>query len=247
MQIKTSDLVRYGLWVAVLNTANANRKYFGLPTTWVFHVTLNSLILFLPELYAGTAKFLSLDEHAAQNEDFASAVHRMMQDAVVNNPHYGWYVAPVPLAYTVSHPNFNIYKGKWAKRRFLGFGLDAIPHSTTAFGFTNLVSEALAAFSRHTPRKAAWRPLARRANRHSGLIAGALLASASALYETGEYEIHQEELRETGGDETRINMEWSATDTVFDLMSNTIGWLAGMAWGQAKSKKSMPKRAGGGK
>jgi len=161
---------------------------------------------------------------------------------VVDNPRYALYIAPVPLAYTVSHPNFNIYKGNLAKIRLFGFGLDAIPHSTTAFGFTNLVIEALAAFYAHTPRAAAWRPVAAQAHRHSALVAGALLAGASSLYETGEYEIHEEELRETGGDESRINMEWSVQDTVFDLMSNTLGWAAALLL--KKRKRPQPQWRG---
>ncbi len=226
MKIKKTDLLRYALWLGVLNTANANRKYIGQPTTWVFQVALNRDVLFLPELYEGTARVFHLEERAQRNHDLLSAVHGMMEDAVVNNDHYALYVAPVALAYTVSHPKFNIYKGDMAKIRLLGFGLDAISHSTTAFAFTNLVMDAMAAFRHHTPHDAAWRPLAVRAEQHSKLIAGALLGSASAFYETGEYEIHVEELRETRGDESKINMEWSALDTAFDLMSNTLGWLA---------------------
>jgi hypothetical protein len=51
---------------------------------------------------------------------------------------------------------------------------------------------------------------------------------ASALYEAGEYWIHVEELRETGGDETKINLVWSAQDTLFDILSNALGWLAAL-------------------
>jgi len=237
--LKSTDILRYALWLGVLNTANANRKYFGLPTTWVFHLTFNSFILFLPELVKGAADIFQLDARANEQHDLLSTLYSTLDDAVVNNPKYALYVAPVPLAYMVSHPHFNIYKGEWAKLRFLGFGLDAIPHSTTAFGLTNLVMDTLAAFRYHTPRNAAWRPLAVHADRHSRLIAGAFLVGASALYESGEYEIHVEELRETHGDESKINMEWSVQDTVFDLMSNTLGWLAGV---MLRRKKYLPQR-----
>lgn len=226
MKRKSADLLRIALWLGVAGAANANRKYFGLPTTWVFHLTLNSFVLFLPELYRGAADLLQLDARARSRRDLLSAAHGMVEDAVVNNPHYAVYVAPVALAYMVSHPEFNIYKGALAELRILGFGLDALPHSLTAFAFTNLVIDALDAFHQHAPPDASWYPIVANADAHSRAVAGALLIGASALYETGEYEIHNEELRETKGDVSRINLVWSAQDTIFDLMSNTLGWLA---------------------
>ena len=230
MKLKSTDLLRYGLWLGVLNTANANRKYFGLPTTWVIHLTLNSLILFLPELAQATAYVLQLKGRARFKHDLLTTLYYVTEDVVVNNPNYALLVAPVPVAYMVSHPKFNIYKGDFAQLRFLGFGLDAIPHSTTAFGFTNLAMDALDSLRKHTPRDAKWRSLVVMADKHSAEIAGAFLASASVLYESGEYEIHAEELREAHGDESKINMEWSVQDTTFDLLSNTLGWLAGVVW-----------------
>lgn len=226
MRRNDRDLLRYALWLGVLGTANANRKYFGLPTTWVFHLTLNSLLLFLPEIVRGTNRVLDLDARARQKRDLVSTAYGTIQDAVAENPNYALYVAPVALAYMVSHPRFNIYKGEWSKLRLFGFGLDALPHSLTAFAFTRLMMETLAAFRHHTPRDAAWRTPAEKADDNSGVIAGALLIGASTLYESGEYAIHQEEMRETGGDESRINLIWSAQDTLFDLLSNALGWLA---------------------
>ncbi len=224
MKPKSTDWLRYALWLGVAYTANANRKHFGLPTTWVIHITINSFILFLPEIVRGTSTLFKRDTRTAQ-PDLARTIHATLRDAVVNNPYYALDVAPVPLAYIVSHPRLNIYKGDWAKLRFFGFGLDAIPHSTTALGFTNLVMDVLAAFRRNTPVNAGWLALAERAAEHSALVAGALLAAASALYESGEYAIHEEELRETGGDARRINMEWGVTDTIFDLCANALGWV----------------------
>jgi hypothetical protein len=240
MKPNRTDLLRYALWLGVVGTANANRKYYGLPTTWMFHLTLNSLLLFLPELYRGASALLQLDARARHRRDMISAAHGMIQDTVVNHPQYALYVSPVPLAYMVSHPKFNIYKGHLAELRLFGFGLDAIPHAATAFGFTTLVMEALRAFRRHAPPDARWYPYAARADEHSAVVAGALLASASALYESGEYAIHEEELRETGGDITRINLVWSAQDTLFDLMSNSIGWLAAVL---VRARKRKPDRA----
>lgn len=218
-------LLRYALWLGVVNTARANRDYFGLPTTWVFHLALNSFTLFLPELYRGATKVWRLDARAQTQRACLSVAHGMLQDAVVNNPYYALYVTPVALAYMVSHPQFNIYKGALAQWRIAGFGLDALPHALTAFAFTNLAFDALHAFHKHTPSDAQWAALAARADEHAALVAGALLASASAFYESGEYAIHEEELRETHGDANKINLVWSAQDTLFDLMANALGWL----------------------
>ncbi len=226
MNIRPSDILRYALWLGVINTANANRKYFGLPTTWVFHTAINSFILFFPEILQGTNKLLGLDERAEQKQDLVTTVHKTLQQAVVENPNYALYVSPVALAYIVSHPQFNIYKGDFANIRLLGFGLDALPHSLTAFTFTHLIADTLASFRRNTPPNASWHDLAVMADDHSEAVAGGFLVGASALYEAGEYAIHVEELRETGGDESKINLVWSAADTVFDIMSNTLGWLA---------------------
>jgi hypothetical protein len=237
MTIKSSDVLRYALWLGVINTANANRKYFGLPTTWVFHSAINSFILFFPEILQGTNKLLGLDERAKLKQDLITTVHKTLQETVVNNPNYALYVSPVALAYIVSHPQFNIYKGDFAEIRFLGFGLDAIPHSLTAFTFTHLMVDTLASFRRNTPIDAPWRQLAETADEHSTAVAGGLLVGASTLYEAGEYAIHNEELRETGGDESKINLVWSATDTVFDIMSNTLGWLAAALLGPPRRRR----------
>ena len=42
--------LRLGLWGLLLNTANANRIAYGLPTTWLPHTLGNSLGLALPEI-----------------------------------------------------------------------------------------------------------------------------------------------------------------------------------------------------
>lgn len=230
--------LRILLWCGVLYTARANQKYFGLPTTWVFHVTLNSILLFFPEIVRGSSSVLKLGARAKQKRDLVTTAHATIEDAVVTNSQYAWYVAPVALAYMVSHPQFNIYKGAWGKLRLFGFGLDALPHSLTAFAFTHLVMDTLAAFYKNTPPNAAWRALAAQADEHSDKVAGALLVGASALYESGEYAINQEELRETGGDESKINLVWSAQDTLFDVLSNTLGWLAAVLLRRKRAKRA---------
>lgn len=242
MKLKSTDLLRYALWLGVATTANANRKFFGLPTTWVFHITLNSFVLFLPEILSGANKVLNLDERAKQKCDLITTVHGTLQDAVVNNPNYALYTAPVALAYTVSHPQFNIYKGELGELRLFGFGLDAIPHSLTSFAFANLMIDTLTAFRRNTPVNASWRTMAEHAEEHSGNIAGAFLVGASVLYEGGEYAIHEQEMRETGGDVSKINLVWSVRDTLFDILSNTLGWLAAVLLCRRKASAHRAKR-----
>ncbi len=237
--MKPTDLLRYVLWFGVLYTANANKRYFGLPTTWVIHLTLNSFSLFLPELLRLANVLLQLDARTKHERAFLATAHVTLRDAVVNNPNYALYVAPVALAYIVSHPRFNIYKGEFAKLRLFGFGLDAIPHSTTAFAFTNLMMDTLTLFRHNTPVNASWRELAERADEHSGNLAGAFLIGASAMYEAGEYVINQEELRETGGDESKINLVWSAQDMLFDVLSNALGWVAAVV---VRKKKPIQKK-----
>lgn len=224
MKLYRGAVLRYLLWLAVLGTANANRLYFRLPTTWVFHVSFNTLFLLLPELYSGFIHLLRLFRLSPP-----AAPRAVIEEAVVENPRYPTYVAPVALAYIVSHPRFNIYKGPLARLRLFGFGLDALPHAATAFGFTNLLMDILAALVRNAPPRAAWRQAAVWAEQNGALVAGSFLAGASALYELGEFMIRKEELRETGGDVRRVNMEWSLRDMVFDLVSNTLGWLAAIA------------------
>lgn len=227
MKPRPTDLLRFALWLGLANTANANRKYYGLATTWVFHLALDSFILCLPEILSVANKLLRLDARSARQRGLVAAWQGALDDAVINNPNYALYVAPVVLAYIVSHPRFNIYKGDYANIRLLGFGLDAIPHAVTAFAFTNLVVDTLAAFRSNTPADASWRRVAEFGDDHAIMLAGALLLGVSAAYEFGEYEIHESEMRVTGGDVTRINLVWDAKDTLFDLVSNTLGWVAG--------------------
>jgi hypothetical protein len=119
-----STLLRYVLWLGVLNTSNANRKHYRMPTTWVAHLTFNSLTLFLPELYRVVAR---RPKKRGSLDSLLSTADGVMRDVVVNDPRYAIYVAPAAVAVIVAHPRYNIYKGKLGKLRFLGFGLDSIP------------------------------------------------------------------------------------------------------------------------
>lgn len=230
MAVSTGDLLRYGLWAGLLMTANANRRHFGLPTTWVFHAGGNTLALLLPEIYGAIAHALRLDERAARaGGDGWEVAHRLMRELVRDNPRYVAYVAPLTLAYLVSHPKFNIYKGELARWRIAGFGLDSIPHAITAAMLTRLTFDLLDSLARQAPPGSALAERAGRAQAQGELVAGGLLALATAVYETAEWAIHHVELHATGGDVSRINMEWSAADTVTDVCSNTAGWLLAVA------------------
>ena len=77
-----------------------------------------------PEIVRGTNRLLQLDARSRQKRGFVTTLQGTIQDAVVDNPNYAFYVAPVALAYMVSHPHFNIYKGSLADIRLFGFGLD---------------------------------------------------------------------------------------------------------------------------
>lgn len=230
MTVSAGDLLRYGLWIGLLMTANANRRHFGLLTTWVFHASGNTLALLLPEIYGAIAHALRLDERAARADGAGwEAVHRLIRALVRDNPRYVAYVAPLTLAYLVSHPKFNIYKGELARWRIAGFGLDSIPHATTAAMLTRLTFDLLDGLARLAPPGSTLAERAGRAQAQAELVAGGLLTLATAGYETAEWAIHHAELRATGGDASRINMEWSAADTVTDVCSNTAGWLLAVA------------------
>lgn len=215
-----SKSVRIALWLILMATANANRRHFRLATAWLPHAIGNSFALFLPEL---SAIFLDPPEEppAMNTRTALGATLRAMLD---ENPNYALYVAPSVLGYAVSHPKFNIYKGEWAKIRLFGFGLDAIPHSTTAAALCLLIHDTLAELSRQLPRHSPLAPAAAWAAAHPTLVSALVLAAVSALWEGGEYLMQQSELRARNYDYSQINMEWSLQDTLFDVLANFIGW-----------------------
>ena len=239
MAVSRGDLLRYGLWAGLLATANANRRHFGLASTWVFHASLETVALLLPELYGGLARLLRLDERAAHTTSAPLApVHGTLRQVVCDNPRYAAYVAPLVIGYLVSHPKFNIYKGDLAALRLAGFGLDSIPHATTACALSTLIFDTLDALACHTP---AGTPLAgpvRWAQARGTLLSGIVLALVTLIYETGEWIIHNSELRATGGDTSKINMEWSLPDTLTDACSNMAGWLLAVAVRRAQRERS---------
>lgn len=222
----TDRQLRLGLWLALALTANANRKHYGLATTWIPHLVGNSIGLAMPEIVRTLDALL---EVAALNSTSLDGLRAAVREVTDDPPGWAATIAPVTLAYVVSHPQFNIYKGELGELRLLGFGLDAIPHSATAYSLTRLVYHGLAALAKHTPATATFAPWVEVLSDHPLTVSALILAGLTAFYELGEYRIHQQEYAATGGDESRMNMMWDAEDTIRDIMSNFAGWVAATA------------------
>lgn len=218
--------LRYLIWAGVAGTAYANQRHFRLPTTWVPHLTGNTFSLLLPELYRLVDHTLHLEERwPPQKHPTWGALLATFRQIVVENPDYLDYVAPAALAYIVSHPRFNIYRGDWGAIRVAGFGLDSIPHSSTAFALTNLMLDTIETLHSQTPSTSGLAPVLQWIEKNKFLVTGAVLAGLTIAYEYGEYRIRQVELEATHYDESRVNMIWSLQDCIFDSLSNAIGWL----------------------
>lgn len=227
---KFKTYLRYAIWLAVLHTANANRRHFGLTTTWLPHLLGNTAALLLPEIYQLVFKKLGFDHFfgVAKNPT-VSALQQSFEQLAPDNPDYLDYVAPVALAYIVSHPRFNIYRGKWGELNVLGFGLDSIPHCTTAYALSNLVYDTVETVAANAALDMPLQRPTKSLAAHKHLVTAGILASLTLIYETSEYLIHKSELRARNNDISRINMMWSVKDTVFDVLSNGIGWALA-AW-----------------
>lgn len=208
--MKRGDLLRYALWGAVAFTAATKRQEYRMPSAWLPHTLMNSLTLLLPD----AARLI----FRRKPRNF---VEQIVVEVVRDNANYVGYVAPLALGYVLSHPRFNIYKGKLAKIRLAGFGLDAIPHSATAGGLTWLICDtADAAAKTHAgiiTRLARW------STRNNGLVSLTAVAGVTTAWEYAEYRVHAMELAAVG-DEEKINMQWSPDDTVRDIKANVIGW-----------------------
>lgn len=217
---------RAATWLILAESARANRAAFPtLPTTWLPHGLGNSVLLWMPEWVAALDRALGLNA-LCQKEPTLGACYRALDALCVNNPTWAWYVAPSALGYAVSHPRFNIYKGDLGEWQLFGFGLDAIPHSTTAFAVTLLLQDGIQTLADALPEESPLAPLVQPLGRHPALFSAAILATLSAVWETGEWSMQQEELRRTGGDASAINMQWDLRDTLYDLIANSAGWLA---------------------
>lgn len=221
-----SDLLRYGLWLSVAESAMENRREYHMTTTWLPHLLTNSLSLLLPDLLRILIppRKMPLSVDAPPLTQDLEAIEETLVATVRDNPNYAVYVTPLAVGYILSHPRFNIYKGKMAEKRFAGLGLDALPHGSTAFGLTALVIDASERASQIVPRQNPLYPLLRWCKAHPALFSGAVLAGATLFWEVSEYGVHQHELELQGGDVSKINMQWSVEDTARDCAANAIGW-----------------------
>ncbi len=216
-------------WLFLAESVRANRETFPtLPTAWLPHGLGNSLLLWMPELLGALDDGLGL-EARCQRSATARGIRGTLRAICVDNADWGSYVAPSALGYAVSHPRFNIYKGKLAELNLLGFGLDAIPHSVTAYAVARLLQDGILTLAEQMPHDAPLAPLVRALAAKPAVLSGVLLALLSGGWELGEYMMQQDELRRAGGDPEAINMQWDLQDTLFDLFANTLGWLAA-AW-----------------
>lgn len=219
------DYLRYAVWLSLVSAANANRRHFSLATTWVPHLLFNSATLLFPEIYRGVDSLFHLSERLSTDQRSTwSALHATFGQLVLDNPDYIDYIAPATLAYIVSQPRFNIYRGGWAELDLFGFGLDSIPHSSTSYAFSNLIYDIIETLEGNTSANMSIRPYVKWAVTHKVLATGATIAGLTLAYEIGEYLIHKSELKARDHDVSRINMMWSLRDSVFDGVSNAIGW-----------------------
>jgi len=216
--LKPSDLLRYGIWGVLAATADANRREYHMSTTWLPHLVTNSITLLLPDA-------LRLLFPAKRKP--ANLVEDVLDTMVRDNPKYVVYVAPLAAGYILSHPKFNIFKGKMGDIRVAGLGLDALPHGSTGFALTALVQDTLQTAAELEPHNnSPFARFVRWCNEHPGLVTFAILGGLTFFWEYSEYRVHQHELELRGGDISKINMMWSAEDTARDVFANFLGWAA---------------------
>lgn len=232
-----ADLWRYVLWFAVAETALENRREYRMATTWLPHLLTNTASLFLPDLFRLlTPSERALDTANGEDPSDFEVVEQTIVAVVRDNPNYAGYVTPLALGYILSHPRFNIYKGEMAEIRVAGLGLDALPHSATAYGLVALSADTIETAARVVPKKNVFSPLIQWAARNPGLVTGLVLGTATLFWEYSEYRVHQHELKERGGDVTKINMQWSMEDTIRDCVANALGWAAAMLFRRARGR-----------
>lgn len=241
--LRVEDVIRFGLWLGVAATAEANREEYNMVTTWLPHLALNTMSLLLPDalrlLYPPDRPAPHMTDRDAQLhpiEAGAVALEDTLITLVRDNPQYVNYVAPLAIGYVLSHPRFNIYKGDWAKIRLAGLGLDALPHGATAFALTALADAGADILPEKLSRQHPLWPVARAIKENKAVFSLLVLASLSLFWETSEYMTHGYELGQKGGDESKINMQWSLIDTLHDLTANLIGWaLATLLGGKRRT------------
>ena len=228
--MQLASLLRYGIWCGVLATAEGNRREYHMTTTWLPHLTTNTISLLLPDIYRLVArpKPASADSGSLPGE-LGHVIGATLTAMLCDNPAYVLYVAPLALGYLLSSPWLNIYKGALAERRLAGFGLDALPHAMTAFALTALTVDTAGVFGEQSSSTAGLADLGDLTDRHKTLISAIVLVAATIVWELGEHRIYQYELARRGSRE-EINMQWSVSDTAYDCAANVIGWLLATGW-----------------
>ena len=233
-----ASLLRYGLWCGVLATAEGNRREYHMTTTWLPHLITNTISLLLPDIYREIARAIPAHRH---NDSLPSELWQVVDGTLTtmlcDNPTYVLYVAPLAFGYLLSSPWLNIYKGDLAERRLAGFGLDALPHVTTAFALTALTADTARVFGEQSSSTTGLADLGGLIDRYETLISAIVLTMATILWELGEHRIYQYELARRGSRE-QINMQWSVSDTAYDCAANAIGWLLATGWRMATRQGS---------
>jgi hypothetical protein len=222
--VQLPDITRYLLWLGIIATADANRREYNMVTTWLPHLLTNTFTLLLPDILRITKPGL---QQLASSDSMGEAIEEPLEIADVmirENPNYVAYVTPLAAGYLLSHPRFNINKGKMGDLRVAGFGLDTIPHSATALGLTALVCDTVETTAKIMSPHSPLAPIIQWSSRHLPLASGIVLAMATLFWEVGEYSIYRREMR-LRGDIKRINMQWGLIDSLRDCVANTVGWL----------------------
>lgn len=183
------------------------------------------MALLLPEIYQLLDRSFGLERRLNGRDHPDAALLRLTVERLVrDNPDYVAYVAPAALAYIASQPRFNIYRGRLGRLNLLGFGLDSIPHAATAYALSNFAYDTLAELERNAEISPTLAPYVKRLASRKNLVAAGFIAALTLAYEVGEYYVHKSELKARDNDRSRINMMWGVEDTVFDGLSNMIGW-----------------------
>jgi hypothetical protein len=210
--------------LGIIATADANRREYNMVTTWLPHLLTNTFTLLLPDILRIAKPRL---QQLTSSDGLGEVIEEPLEIANVmirDNPHYVVYVTPLAAGYLLSHPRFNIYKGRMGDLRLAGFGLDTIPHSATAIGLTALTCDTIQTTAKIVSPRSPLAPLVHWGNRHLPLTSGLVLALATLFWEIGEYSIYRREMS-LRGDLKLINMQWSLTDSLRDAIANSIGWL----------------------
>jgi hypothetical protein len=229
--VRGSDVLRYGMWLAVAVTARRNRREYGVPTAWLTHLAGNTLTLFLPDALGLLRR--SGFAMPAEVQPLLRTLHRRVCD----DPAYAAYVAPLALGFVASHPDYSIYHGRWAERTVLGFGIDSVPHGSAAYALARLTGKTLQTLHDELPPDHALARSAAVAARHADAISAAIVIGVTLVWEISEYLAHQAEVDRTGRDPREVNMQWTLPDAITDSLSNIGGLLAAIAMRRAEASR----------